>query len=149
MTPGRISRRGGSARFDALLRDIRALPLHDRQHFLADRRNVWAAESCLWRILETFFDFGRHMLAKGYDLGTSEDKKIAARLHEQGVLDQQAADRMRLLAGYRNRLVQFYHEVSPDELYDICAQQLGDLERVQNALRRWLREHPEKLDQTL
>ena len=25
------------------------------------------------------------------------------------------------LTGYRNQLVHFYHEVLPDELYDVCA----------------------------
>lgn len=56
---------------------------------------------------------------------------------------------MRVLAGYRNRLVHFYHEVSADELYQVCAYQLDDLERTQAALQRWLEAHPEKLDRHL
>jgi uncharacterized protein YutE (UPF0331/DUF86 family) len=56
---------------------------------------------------------------------------------------------MEILAGYRNRLVHFYHEVSAEELYEICAHQLDDLKIVQDAFRRWLKEHPDKLDSTL
>lgn len=54
-----------------------------------------------------------------------------------------------MLAGYRNRLVHFYQEVSPEELYQICARQLGDLEQILRAYRGWLREHPEMLDEML
>jgi uncharacterized protein YutE (UPF0331/DUF86 family) len=56
---------------------------------------------------------------------------------------------MRVLAGYRNRLVHFYHEVSAEELYEVCLHQLIDVELVRAACQRWLREHPEKLDEVL
>ena len=47
------------------------------------------------------------------------------------------------------RMVHFYHEVSAEELYEICAHRLGDLEVIQAAYQRWLREHPERLDSAL
>lgn len=55
MTPGPISRRVVADRLalvDELIRDIRSLPLRDPDTFLGDKRNVWAAESCLRRCLE-------------------------------------------------------------------------------------------------
>jgi len=152
MTPGAISKRvvvDRLALISELLHEIRALPLEDRQAFLADRRNVWAAESCLRRSLEALFDLGRHILAKGYGLGISEYKEIALRLQEQKVLSADEAAIMRTLACYRNRMVHFYHEISAEELYQVCANQLGDVEKVQAACRRWLEAHPEKLDQGL
>jgi hypothetical protein len=42
-----------------------------------------------------------------------------------------------------------YHEVGPDELYEICVHNLGDLERVAEAYRTWLMEREEWLDQIL
>lgn len=152
MTPKTISRRVAVDRLDVvdgLLREIRTLPLDDRNAFFSDRRNIWSAESCLRRSLEALFDLGRHILAKGYGLGVSEYKEIATRLQEQGILLEKEAEIMRILAGYRNRLVHFYHEVSAEELYEICANQLSDLEVVQNAYRRWLKEHPERIDSVL
>ena len=134
---------------DHLLREIRALPFSDRTAFFADHRNIWSAESCLRRSLEALFDAGRHILAKGYGLGITEYRETASKLQEQGILSAEEASIMRTLAGYRNRLVHFYHEVSAEELYQICSQQLGDLEIVQNAYRRWLSEHPEKVDSSL
>lgn len=59
------------------------------------------------------------------------------------------AQLLRILAGYRNRLVHFYHEVSPEELYEICRQRLADLEHVATAYRRWLGEHSEWLNERL
>ncbi len=152
MTPTLISKRVVVDRldlFDSLIREIRTLPLNERNIFFADRRNIWAAESCLRRSLEALFDLGRHILAKGYGLGISEYQEIPARLKEQGIFLEKEANILRTLAGYRNRLVHFYHEVSAEELYTICSFQLGDLEAVRDAYRRWLREHPEKVDSAL
>jgi uncharacterized protein YutE (UPF0331/DUF86 family) len=56
---------------------------------------------------------------------------------------------MQKLAGYRNRLVHFYHDVSANELYEICTSHLGDVEKIDNALRTWLKNHPNDLDETL
>nr|HID14426.1 DUF86 domain-containing protein [Anaerolineae bacterium] len=112
-------------------------------------RNVGAAESYLRRALEALLDLGRHILAKGFGLGVSEYKEIATRLGEQEVLSSEETQLLRVLAGYRNRPVHFYHEVGPDELYEVCAHHLVDLERIAEAYRRWLREHKEWLDETL
>ncbi len=79
MTSDHISKRIVADRLDlieTLLREIRALPLGDRQTFFADRRNIWAAESCLRKGLEALFDLGRHILANGYGLEVSEYKEI-------------------------------------------------------------------------
>jgi uncharacterized protein YutE (UPF0331/DUF86 family) len=50
---------------------------------------------------------------------------------------------------YRNRMVHFYHEVTQEELYRICAEQLGDIERVVEAFKQWMRDHPERIDEAL
>ncbi|HHS96396.1 MAG TPA: DUF86 domain-containing protein [Chloroflexi bacterium] len=152
MSPGQLSKRVVGDRLawvQRMLEEIRSLPLDSREAFFADRRNVWAAESCLRRALEALLDLGRHILAKGFGIGTSEYKEIAIRLEEQGVITSDEAALLRTLAGYRNRLVHFYHEVTPEELYEICAHRLTDLERVAAAYRRWIKEHVEWMDEML
>ena len=152
MTPGSISQRTVSDRLiwiDQMVDEIRALPLSDRNAFFADRRNVWAAESCLRRALEALFDLGRHILAKGFGTGVTEYKEIAVALHAQNVLANEEATLLHTLAGYRNRMVHFYHEVQPEELYEICSSQLSDVERLASAYRTWLQQHPEYLDKSL
>ena len=116
---------------------------------MADRRNIWAAEACLRRALEALLDLGHHICAKGFGLGVSEYGEIGSRLEGFGALSAQEAHLLRLLAGYRNRLVHFYHEVTPDELYELCRDHLGDVEVVVNAYRKWLRTNSHLLDETL
>lgn len=134
---------------EQMVAEIRSLPLDNREAFFADRRNVWAAESCLRRALEALFDLGRHILAKGFAQGVSEYKEIAIRLGEKGVLGPMETRLLMRMAGYRNRLVHFYHEVGPEELYEICTSELGDLERISQCYRTWLQSHPDRLDGTL
>lgn len=152
MTPGQISRRIVADRLAwvrQMLGEIRALPLESPEEFFADRRNLWAAESCLRRALEALLDLGRHLLAKGFGIGVTEYKEIAIRLREQGVLNPDTATLLSTLAGYCNRLVHFYHEVGAEEIFRICSERLGDIEQVADAYRRWLKEHSERLNETL
>ena len=98
---------------------------------------------------EALFDVGRHILAKGYGSGVSEYREIALGLQEKSVLTETEAKLLTILAGYRNRLVHFYNEVSAGELFEICSNQLKDLEFIQNAYRRWIKDHPEKVNSSL
>jgi len=50
-------------------------------------------------------------------------------LGKRGIIDQKfAEDKLVEMAGYRNRLVHFYEEITPKELYQIITQDLNDLE---------------------
>lgn len=152
MTEGVISRRIVADRIawiHEMLAEIRTLPLGSRALFFADRRNVWTAESCLRRALEALLDLGRHILAKGFAVGTSEYKEIARRLVEKGVLEESVGRTLQTLAGYRNRLVHFYHEVSREELYHICRDQLEDVHIVLEHIKAWLLRNPQRMDNAL
>ena len=117
------------------LEALEDLPLRDRAEFLRSRHNVAAAESYLRRSLEALFDIGRHILARKYGLPVVEYKEIAKRLFEKSVLSADEAEWMRKMAGYRNRMVHFYHEVSAEELHEICLNRLGE---IRTLLRRML-----------
>ena len=147
MTLGSISQRVAADRLgwlDQLVQQIRSLPPDDRNGFFADTRNVLAVESCPRRSLEALLDLGRHILAKGFGEGVTEYKEIAAGLKKLEVLSAADAELLRVLAGYRDRLVHFYHEVTEAEIYELCSRDLGDLERVAAGYRSWLRAHPER-----
>jgi uncharacterized protein YutE (UPF0331/DUF86 family) len=152
MLPGKISKRVISDRLgwvDRMLAEIRSLPLNSKPDFMKDSRNTWTAESCLRRSLEALFDMGRHILAKGFGKAATEYKEIAAELGQHRVITASQQELMQKLAGYRNRLVHFYHDVSADELYEICISHLGDVEQIANALRSWFANNPNVLDETL
>jgi uncharacterized protein YutE (UPF0331/DUF86 family) len=56
---------------------------------------------------------------------------------------------MRQIAGYRNRMVHFYHEVSREELYRLATENLSDLETILEALLSWIRNNPQKIDRKI
>lgn len=143
MTKGSVSPRVVAERarwVREMLANLRALPLEDEGRFFSDPRNVWAAESCLRRALEALLDLGRHLLAKGFGVAATEYKEIALRLGEVGVLRKPEADLLRDMAGYRNRMVHFYHEVTPAELFSLARDRLSDMEVVLEAMLAWYRE---------
>src|SRR5690625_875667 len=91
-------------------------------------RNLAAAESFLRRSLEAVLDIGRHVLARLGRIDLAQEYKAIARgLAKEGVVDDELGATLVQMAGYRNRLVHFYHEVSADELYDIVVHHRKDL----------------------
>ena len=152
MSPGKISKRvvgDRVASVEKMVSEIRSLPFTTYEEFMEDKRNVWAAESCLRRALEALFDIGRHILAKAFGRGVSEYNEIGSELGEVGVLSDKDLEPLRTLGGYRNRLVHFYHEVSAQELFGICKNELDDLLRIKRAYVQWIKKNPNKVDETL
>ncbi len=152
MMPGPVSQRIILDRLEWVARmtaEIAALPLDDEAAFMADERNAYVAESCLRRALEALLDIGRHILAKQGGLGAVEYKEIARQMGELAILSPADVARLRLMAGYRNRLVHFYHQITPGELFEICRAQLGDVTAVANGFRAWLTANPGQVDDNL
>jgi uncharacterized protein YutE (UPF0331/DUF86 family) len=124
---------------------IRSLPQSSYDEFSADARNAAAAESYLRRALEALFDLGRHILAKAFAEAPAEYKQIADGLAKNGVLSKEEGRILTEMAGYRNRMVHFYHEIGERELYNICRDRLIDIQGLVDTFARWLRDHPEKV----
>ncbi|MBW1722692.1 MAG: DUF86 domain-containing protein [Deltaproteobacteria bacterium] len=133
----------------AMLEGIGALPLESLEEFVADKRNPAAAESYVRRALEALLDLGRHILAKGFGVAVTEYKDIGLQLSNHRIITTEQGRQFRRLAGYRNRLVHFYHEINHRELYEICTTHVHDIETLLNHLLTWIHSHPEKTDATL
>ena len=152
MTPSSLRAKVVAERIDwvnQMLSNLRVLPLQSYEIFHSDPRNIAAAESYLRRALEALLDLGRHLLSKGFAQAVGEYKEVASHLVKMGVLNQQKGNLLRDMAGYRNRLVHFYHEVSDQELYEICTSRLTDIEMLLRSLVDWIKAHPEMIDKAL
>jgi uncharacterized protein YutE (UPF0331/DUF86 family) len=79
----------------------------------------------------------------------TEYKQIAEELKKEKVLSSEDATLLRTLAGYRNRMVHFYDEITDGELYAICSRELDDLLLIRDAYVAWIKANPEKVDETL
>lgn len=101
------------------------------------------AESHLRKSLEAMFDIGRHLLAKaGRPDLAREYKSIALGLVSTGIVPKEFETVLVKMAGYRNRLVHFYHEVSDEELYLIINRNQDDLRSFVQAVRSFLQRQP-------
>ena len=152
MTPSQIRAGVVSERISwirEMIASVRSLPLQSYDEFVEDPRNVAAAESYLRRGIEALLDLGRHILAKGFAVAVTEYKAIGSRLAGENILSVDHGNLLRKIAGYRNRMVHFYHEVTQEELYQLSTQNLGDVETILDALVAWLRSHPDKMDQNI
>ncbi len=152
MTPSKISKRIVADKVEwinKMLEEIGALPMGSFETFVSDKRNIFAAESCLRRALEALMDLGRHILAKGFAKGVSEYKEIGRVLGQMGVLSTPATHKFKQLAGYRNRMVHFYHEITDEELYRICSNEITEIRELVDDLLAWLKSNPRFLDDTL
>lgn len=133
----------------SMIENIRSIPLESFDEFTSDIRNMAAAESYLRRSLEGIMDLGRHILAKGFGEAVTEYKTIAFSMKRIGILNEVHAELLKKLAGYRNRMVHFYVEISDQELYEICTVHISDLHTILDAISRWLKKHPELIDRSL
>jgi len=130
MTPANIDRKVITQRavwIREMMGALGELPLKNKKNFLQNRHNVAAAESYLRRSLEALFDIGRHILAKKFAFPATEYKEIPRGLRDKKILSEEEAALMRKMAGYRNRMVHFYHQITPEELYEICFSHLDEI----------------------
>lgn len=119
----------------ARLKKMAALP---QEEFLANPDNFAIAEHHLRRALESVFDIGRHIMAKE-GLGHPTDyRAMLVTLGREKILPPDFAKRIEGMAGYRNRLVHGYAEVTPEEMYRILKTRLADFEEYCAHILAWL-----------
>lgn len=111
------------------------------EHTFLEGDTPATAESYLRRSLEAIFDIGRHIIAKTAGKAAVEYKEIAKALGENGVVSKRLAEKLILMAGYRNRLIHFYHEVSDTELYLILRDHLNDVEEFVKEIKEFIKRY--------
>lgn len=144
MVPGDISESVVAQRASWVLEmtdALRELPIENKAEFLQNKHHVAAAESYLRRSLEALFDIGRHILAKRFAVPATEYKEIAKGLSEKKVIVGIEAESMRKMAGYRNRMVHFYHEITPEELHEICLNHIDEIRLLLERMLQWVKEN--------
>ncbi len=122
------------------LSSLRRLSRVPRDKFLSSEAPS-IAESYLRRAFEAIFDTGRHIIAKTASKAVVEYKEIASTMADMGIIDKDFSQRLRLMAGYKNRLVHFYHEVTDEEIYRIVTENLEDIERFVKAIKRFIEKY--------
>jgi len=99
-----------------------------QEEFEKNKEKFAVAEHFLRRALEAVFDIGGHIISRfTYSPGKRPKtlKEIALELGQRKIVDSKfAQDKLVEMAGYRNRMVHFYDEITPKELYQIITRDL-------------------------
>ena len=107
------------------------------------------AQYHLHRALEGVFHIATHILARVPGGQVTQYSEIAKKLGEVGVVSKDfAEDKLVTMAKYRNRLVHFYAQITPKELYGILQKDLGDFTVFLTGVKNLL-EHPEQFGLTV
>lgn len=114
---------------ETCLQELKPFSTMTKEEFLLDKKNPPFVESYLRRSLEAVFDIGRHILSKTSGFKEIEYKTVAKELGNRGIVTRELSEVLFTIAGYRNRMVHFYREVTPEELYHLVRDNLKDLER--------------------
>lgn len=102
------------------------------------------AQYHLHRALEGVFNIATHILSRIPGAQATTYKDTALKLGEFGIVEKEFAEKnLAKMANYRNRLVHFYAEITPQELYDLLRNNLGDFDIFLHAVKVLL-ENPEK-----
>lgn len=102
------------------------------------------AQFHMHRALEGVFNISSHILSRIPGGQATQYKEIAQKMGDLGIIDRDFAQtKLTKMAKYRNRLVHFYAEISPEELYKIIKEDLGDFDVFLSAIKKVLI-NPEK-----
>ena len=106
------------------------------------------AEHHLRRALEAIFDAGNHILSRLPLAPSQRPETYKAIAHAMGrhkvVSEEFSQGPLSEMAGYRNRLIHFYDEITPAELFGIIQNDLKDLEIFAKALKEVIA-HPKRI----
>jgi uncharacterized protein YutE (UPF0331/DUF86 family) len=98
----------------------------------------------LHRALEGVFNISAHILSRIPGGMATKYRDMAQNLGKYRIIDRRFAETKLIeMANYRNRLVHFYAEVTPKEIYRIIKKDLGDFDIFLAAVKKVL-ENPQQ-----
>lgn len=122
------------------LEKLAKLPFHE----FAEGVGFKLSQYHMHRALEGVFHIGSHILSRIPGADAAEYKEIAKKLGEFKIIDKNFSEtKLSEMAGYRNRLVHFYAEISSKEIYDIINNNIQDFDIFLEAIKTVL-ENPQK-----
>lgn len=124
----------------AALKELAKLPFEE----FKQQKGFELGQYHLHRALEGVFNISAHILSRIPGGMATKYRDMARNLGKFKIVDKQFADtKLTEMANYRNRLVHFYAEVTPEEIYKVLQKDLGDFDIFFAAVKKVL-EHPEK-----
>jgi len=110
--------------------------------FVADRNNFPLASYWLRLGMEAVLTIATHILSRLPANGKKKDyTQILLSLGDYGVIAKDFSQRIRGMAGYRNRLVHLYWEVKPEELLSTIQENLDDFDEFVRQIKLFMEKY--------
>lgn len=134
-----------SERMEDIERALAKLKIHKEAsgNEFTKESDAFALASYWLRIaLEAVLVIGTHILSRLPSNGKKKDyTQVILSLGDYGVIPKTFADKIKGMAGYRNRLVHLYWEIGPEELLGILKENMGDFEKFINYIEKFVRKN--------
>jgi len=117
------------------LKELKKLSLEE---FLSEKDNYAICEHHLRRALEGVLSLATHILSRLPIEKPKDYTEALIKLGEAKVIPVSFAQKIKGMAGYRNRLVHLYWEVTPEEIYEKL-QEIEDFEKFCEYILKYLK----------
>lgn len=108
--------------------------------FTANKDNFPLASYWLRLAIEAVLTIGTHLLSRLPQNGKRKDyTQVIISLGDYEVIPKEFTEKIKGMAGYRNRLVHLYWQVKSDELLKIIKDNLNDFKEFDNYIREYLK----------
>lgn len=107
--------------------------------FESNKDNYAIASYHLRVAIEAVLTIGTHILSRMPSNGKDKDyTQVVLPLADHEVIPKDFAEKIKGMAGYRNRLVHLYWEVTPEELLSIIKEDIDDLTEFVEHIKEFL-----------
>lgn len=95
----------------------------------------------LYVALESSLDIGTHILSRIPGARPASYKEVPLMLQRYNILPEEfIKNTFMKMAGYRNRIIHFYHKLSSEEIYQIIQNHLDDFTRFTSYIKEILKD---------
>jgi uncharacterized protein YutE (UPF0331/DUF86 family) len=130
--------RSRCARIRRYVKDLGDLSQISLEDFKQNRERQYAVLHALQLAIEASIEIGTHICSAD-DIGVPASYAETFDLLEQvSIIDSALANKLRLMARFRNRIVHFYWEVDLGEVHGILNKNLADFEQYLVAIEQYL-----------
>lgn len=105
----------------------------DKDAFFSDRKTLDSAKYNFVVAIECCIDIADHIIASQGFRSPVDYRDVAQVLAESGVIDEDLAERFKLMISFRNRLVHMYWKVDDELVRDYLEGNLDDISELARA----------------
>ena len=134
----RIEERIGDIK--SALDELKIYQKMNQKEFLKDKNNFYLASYWLRISIEAVLTIGTHILSRLPSNGKKKDyTQVLLSLGEYKIIPKNFSQKIKGMAGYRNRLVHLYWKIAPEELLAVIKENLDDFDKFIGYIKKFIK----------